>query len=124
MGIPVEISIAAYLFFAIAYIILFGFILLGLFQLNEATKFIAKKQIFQEKVSSAFRKAGNSFLTFGCGTLIIDIALLAWTSTSSRVLDLLSTELLVFVVLGYLMFFLADVFNEGISLQRDNKHTF
>jgi len=119
----VQIAITAYLFFALAYIIIFGFIFLGLYQLNKTTKLFAEKKIFQKEVSSAFKKAGKSFLTFAYGTLIIDIAFLAWAKTSNRVVDLLSTELLVFLILGYLMFFLADIFKEGITLQEENELT-
>ncbi|MFH4967298.1 DUF2975 domain-containing protein [Gaetbulibacter sp. M240] len=119
----VQISITAYLIFAIAYVIIFGFIFLGLYQLNTTTKLFAEKKIFQKEVSSAFKKAGKSFLTFAFGTLIIDIAFTAWARTSSKVIDLLSTELLVFLILGYLMFFLADIFKEGITLQEENELT-
>ncbi len=119
----VEISVMAYMIFAIAYIIVFGFIFLGLYQLNNTTKLFAEKKIFQKEISPAFKKAGKSFLAFAFGTLIIDIAFLAWAQTSSRVIDLLSTELLVFLILGYLMFFLADIFKEGITLQEENELT-
>lgn len=119
----IEISIAAYLIFSIAYIVVFGFIILGLYQLNRTTKLFEEKKIFQQEVSSAFKKAGNSFLAFAFGTLIIDVAFLAWAQTSSRVIDLLSTELLVFMILGYLMFFLADIFKEGMTLQEENELT-
>ena len=119
----VEISMTSYLIFALAYILVFGFIILGLYQLNETTKLFAEKNIFQENVGSAFRKAGKSFLTFAFGTLIIDIAFLAWANTSSRIIDLLSTELLVFFILGYLMFFLSDVFKKGIVIKEENELT-
>lgn len=121
--IDVEMSLTAYLCFAICYIIVFGFIFLGLYQLNKTTKLFAEETIFQKEVGSAFKKAGKSFLTFAFGTLIIDIAVLAWTLTSSRVIDLLSTELIVFLILGYLMFFLADIFKEGITLKEENELT-
>jgi hypothetical protein len=123
MSSDVEISVSVYLIFAIAYTLIFGFIFLGLYQLNKTTKLFAEKNIFQKEVSLAFRKAGKSFLIFAYGTFIIDIAFLAWAKTSSRVIDLLSTELLVFLILGYLMFFLADIFKEGISLQEENELT-
>ncbi|GAA4271795.1 DUF2975 domain-containing protein [Aquimarina gracilis] len=119
----VEISISTYLTFAIAYIIVFGFIILGLHQLNRTTKLFAENKIFQQEVSLAFKKAGKLFLAFAFGTLIIDIAFLAWAQTSSRVIDLLSTELIVFLILGYLMFFLSDVFKEGISIREENELT-
>ncbi|MFK7951239.1 MAG: DUF2975 domain-containing protein [Ekhidna sp.] len=119
----VEISTTAYLTFAIAYIVVFGFIILGLYQLNRTTKLFSEKKVFQTEVSLAFRKAGRSFLSFAFGTLIVDVAFLAWAKTSSRVIDLLSTELLVFLILGYLMFFLSDVFRKGITLQEENELT-
>lgn len=119
----VEISVTAYLIFAIAYIMVFGFIILGLYQLNKTTKLFNERGIFQEEVGSAFRKAGKSFLTFAFGTLIFDITFLVWAKTSNRVVDLLSTELLVFVILGYLMFFLSDIFKEGIAIREENELT-
>ena len=119
----IEISITAYLIFALAYIIVFGFIILGLYQLNKTTKLFEKKVIFQQEVGSTFKKAGNSFLAFAFGTLFIDIVFLAWAQTSSRVIDLLSTELFVFLILGYLMYFLSDIFKEGINLQEENELT-
>lgn len=122
-NVDVQMSITAYLIFAVSYIAVFGFIFLGLYQLNKTTKLFAEKNIFQKEVGSAFKKAGKSFLAFAFGTLIIDIAILVWTQTSSRVIDLLSTELIVFLILGYLMFFLADIFKEGITLKEENELT-
>ncbi|MEM9856586.1 MAG: DUF2975 domain-containing protein [Bacteroidota bacterium] len=119
----VDISLTAYLIFAIAYIIVFGSIFTGLYQLNKTTKLFGEKNIFHREVSLAFKKAGRSFLAFAFGTLIIDIAVLAWAQTSSRVIDLLSTELIVFLILGYLMFFLSDIFKEGINLKEENELT-
>lgn len=119
----VEISLTSYLIFALAYIFVFGFIIYGLYLLNESTKLLTAKNIFQEKVGSAFRKAGKSFLAFAFGTLIIDIAFLAWANTSNRFIDLLSTELLVFFILGYFMFFLSDVFKKGIAIKKENELT-
>lgn len=118
-----QISVTAYLIFAIAYIIVFGFIILGLYQLNRTTKLFAGEKIFQQEVGVAFKRAGRSFLAYAFGTLIIDIAFLAWANTSNLLSELLSTELLVFLILGYLMLFLADVFNKGIILQEENELT-
>lgn len=123
INIDVEISTVAYLIFAIAYMVVFGSIFLGLFQLNKITKLFSEKNIFQKEVNSTFKKAGKYFLAYAFGTLIIDIVVLAWTLTSSRVIDLLSTELIIFLILGYLMFFLADVFKEGITLKEENELT-
>ena len=119
----VEISLTAYLVFAIAYIIAFGFIILGLYQLKESIKLFADNKIFENNVSDAFLKAGKSFFVFAFGTFIIDITLLIWTMTGSRVIDLMSTELIVFVILGYLMFFLSDVFKKGITIKEENELT-
>ena len=114
-----EISVMAYLIFAIAYLIVFGFIILGFYQLNNSTKLLTEKTIFQQEVGLAFKKAGNSFFIYAFGTLFIDVAFLAWAQTSNRVIDLLSTELLVFIILGYLMYFLSDVFKKGLDLQEE-----
>ena len=118
-----EISITAYLIFAIAYIIIFGFIILGLYQLNETVKLFDQKRIFHNEVSIAFRKSGKSFLFFAFGTLLIDIVFLIWAKTSNMLTDLLSTELYIFLIIGYLMFFLSDVFKEGVHIREENDLT-
>ncbi len=112
-----QISITAYLIFAIFYIIVFGFIILGLYQLNKTRKLFAVRKFFQREVSVSFNKAAKSFLAFVFGTFLIDIVLLKWATTSSRLIDLMSTELLVFLILGYMMFFLADILKEGINIK-------
>ncbi len=112
-----QISITAYLIFAIFYIIVFGFIILGLYQLNKTRKLSVERKFFQREVSVSFYKAGKSFLAFSFGTLLIDIVFLLWASTSRRLIDLISTELLVFLILGYMMFFLADILKEGINIK-------
>lgn len=122
-NVDTEMSITAYLIFAVLYIIVFGFIFLGLYQLNKTTKLFAEKITFQKEIGSAFKKAGESFIAFAFGTLLIDVAVIVWTLGSSRVIDLLSTELIVFTILGYLMFFLADIFKEGITLKEENELT-
>ena len=122
-GSDVVLSASAYLIFALAYIFVFGFIFLGLYQLNNSTKLFAEKKLFQNEAGPAFKKAGKSFLAFAFGTMLVDISFLIWAQTSNRVIDLLSTELIVFVILGYLMFFLADLFNEGVTLKEENELT-
>lgn len=119
----VQISITAYLVFAIMYILTFGFIIWGLYQLSKTTKLFEKDTIFHEKISASFKKAGNSFLIFTYGTLLVDIAFLFWAKTSNRIINLLSVELIIFLILGYLMFFLSDVFNKGILIQKENELT-
>lgn len=123
VGADTTISIGAYLFFAMAYILAFALIFLGLYQLNNSTKLLLQEQIFRQEVSAAFKKAGHYFLGFAIGTLLIDIAFLAWAQTSSMFVELLSTELLVFFIMGYLMYFLSDVFKKGIHLQEENELT-
>ncbi len=123
LGAESNLSITAYLVFAIAYTLVFGIIFLGLYQLNKTTKLFTEKKIFQKEVSVAFKNTGKAFLTFAFGTLVIDIIVLAWIQSSNKLIDLLSTELIVFIILGYLMFFLAHIFNKGISLQEENELT-
>lgn len=119
----IYLSVPTYVIFSTAYIIAFGFIILGLYQLSRTTKMLSENKIFQRDISQAFRKAGKSFLVFAFGTFFIDVILLIWANTSSRVVDLLSTELIVFVILGYLMFFLSDVFHEGVAINEENELT-
>ena len=119
----IKISIAAYLVFAIAYIIAFSFIIFGLYQLKESIKLFSNNNVFQKSISEMFLKAGRSFFLFAFGTFAIDITLLAYTLTGSRVIDLMSTELIVFTILGYLMFFLSDVFKQGIIIKEENDLT-
>ncbi|WP_282071077.1 DUF2975 domain-containing protein [Polaribacter atrinae] len=118
-----EISIATYLIFAIAYILIFCFILLGLYQLKESIKLFENNTIFKDEVSKSFLKAGKSFFIFAFGTFIIDITLLFCIMGGIPFIDLMSTELVVFVLLGYLMYFLSDVFNKGIMIKEENDLT-
>lgn len=119
----VEISTTIYLIFALAYIIIFCFIIIGLYQLIKATKLLANNQIFEEGTSIAFKKAGTSFLIFAYGTFIIDFILLLWGQTSNKLFNLLSTELILFLVLGYLMYFLSSIFKEGEVIKKENDLT-
>lgn len=118
-----NLSLVAYLVFAVAYMVAFGFVLVGLYQLNKTTKLLSEHQIFLTEISDAFRKAGRSFLIFIFGTFVIDILLLFWTQTSSRIVDLFATETIVFLLLGYLLFFLSDVFKEGVMIKQENELT-
>ena len=118
-----EISITTYLIFAIAYILIFCFILLGLYELKESFKLFESNTFFKDEISRSFLKVGKSFFIFAFGTFIIDIALLACIMGGVPVIDLMSTELVVFVILGYLMYFLSDVFKKGVMIKEENDLT-
>ncbi|AQS94685.1 hypothetical protein BXQ17_11645 [Polaribacter sp. BM10] len=118
-----EVSIITYLIFAIAYMFIFCFILLGLYQLKESIKLFENNTIFKNEISNSFLKAGKSFFIFAFGTFIIDIALLFCIMGGIPVIDLMSTELVVFVILGYLMYFLSDVFKKGVMIKEENDLT-
>lgn len=119
----VHISLVVYLIFAIAYIVAFAFVLIGLYQLDKSVKLLSQNQIFLKEISEDFKKAGTSFLIFPFGTFAIDVVLLFWTRTSSRVVDLFSTEKILFLILGYLLFFLSDIFSEGVIIKEENELT-
>jgi len=119
----VTLSLTVYLVFAFAYIVAFAFVLIGLYQLNKSAKLLAQHQIFLREISEDFKKAGTSFLIFTFGTLTIDIAMLFWAKTSNRVVDLFSTETILFLILGYLLFFLSDIFREGVIIKEENELT-
>ena len=119
----VEMSIEAYLIFAMSYIVMFSFIILGLCQLKKSINLFDDNKVFQKDISDVFLKAGKSFFVFVFGTFIVDVALLIYTMTGSRIIDLMSTELIVFIILGYLMFFLSDVFKKGIIIKQENDLT-
>ncbi len=119
----VDVSLEAYLIYAILYMIAFSFVILGIYQLKKTMKLFIEKHIFQKEISLAFKKAGKSFLIFIYGTYIIDVFLIIWTKNSNRFIDLLSTELFIFLILGYLMFFLSDIFKEGIAIREENELT-
>lgn len=119
----VEITPTIYVIFALAYIIIFCFIIIGLYQLIKATKLLANNQIFKEGTSIAFKRAGTSFLIFAYGTFIIDFIFLLWGQTSNKLFNLLSTELILFLVLGYLMYFLSSIFKEGEVIKKENDLT-
>lgn len=119
----VTLSLTVYLVFAFAYIVAFAFVLIGLYQLNKSAKLLSQHQIFLREISEDFKKAGTSFLIFTFGTLTIDIAMLFWAKTSNRVVDLFSTETILFLILGYLLFFLSDIFSEGVIIKEENELT-
>ena len=118
-----DLSLTWYLVFAIAYIVFYTFILIGLIQLNRALKLLSEKIIFLPEISSDFKKAGKSLMIFVIGTFIVDFALLLTASTSRPILDLFATETVVFVILSYLLFFLSDILKEGIVLKEENELT-
>mgnify|MGYP003691487195 CR=1 FL=1 len=117
------LTVEGYLAFAIAYIVAFGLVILGMLQLEKSTRLCTDTSLFQEKIGHAFKKAGISFLIFAFVTFWLDTFYLFFESTSSRTLDLLSTELLVFTILGFLLLFLSDVFKEGITIREENELT-
>lgn len=120
----VDFSITAYLIFAIANIIVFLIIFYGFYQIHRISKLFERKDIFKKEVGLAFSKAGKSFFLFGLGKVCIEIAIIVWAGkTSIRISELFSTELTIFILFGYVMFFLADVFKEGIVLKEENELT-
>lgn len=119
----VKLSITTYLIFAILYILLYGFIIKGLIYLNRTIKLLSQNNFFQEGISNSFKKAGKSFLIFAFGTYTIDIVLLFWAKTNNRIIDLVSTELIIFIILGYLLYFLSEVFKEGTTIKNENDLT-
>lgn len=118
-----ELSVSTYLGFAIAYMVFYCFIFVGLIRLNKVIELMSEKKIFFPEVSSNFKKAGNAFMIFVVGTFAVDFILLmvAWTSVPAK--DLFATETIVFVILSYLLYFLADILKEGISLKEENDLT-
>jgi hypothetical protein len=122
-SLDLELSIYQYIGFAITYILFYGFILIGLIQLNRTIELLSQKKIFLPEISSDFKKAGKSFLIFVIGTFIVDFSLLLIAGTSKSILDLFVTETIVFIVLAYLLFFLSDVLKEGVLLKEENELT-
>lgn len=108
----------SYLVFAVTYILLFGFVALGLYQLNKVRKLFIDNIYFTEEISTSFKKTGRFFIAFVVSILIVDIALLAWSKTSIKAIQLFSTEQIVFLILGYLLFFLSGIFKKGTRLQK------
>lgn len=115
-----NVSVTAYLMFAVSYIFAFAFIILGLYALNKTKKLFSEQQFFNKEVGLNFKKAGNYFFAFVIAHMLIDIVFLAWSKTSSKAIDLLSTKQLIFLVLGFLMFFLSEVFKKITVLKDDN----
>ncbi len=116
-----EISITMYLSLASAYILAFGFVIFGLYTFHKTKKFFTEEKYFQKEISTIFSKVGTHFISYVFVILFIDICFLFWTKTSSKVVNLLSTELLLFLVLGLLMFFISEIFKKVAILKEDNK---
>ena len=121
--LDLDLSLYQYIGFAITYMIFYGFILIGLIQLNRTIKLLSEKKLFLPEISSDFKKAGKSFLIFVIGTFIVDFSLLLTASTSKPILDLFATETIVFIILAYLLFFLSDILKEGVLLKEENELT-
>jgi hypothetical protein len=119
----VEISINLYITFAIAYIVFYFFILIGLIQLNKSVVLLSEKKLFLPEIGLSFKKEANSFMIFIIGTLIVDIVWLFMASTSRPILDLIATESIVFIILTFLLYFLSDILNEGTHLKEENELT-
>lgn len=119
----VELSLTTYIIFALAYLLIWGFVIYGFFQLIKISKQLNKGKIFNSNTSELFKKAGKAFVYFGFGTLLIDIAVLIIALTSNRLVDLLSIEIIIFIIFGYMMYFLSDVFNEGFIINEENELT-
>jgi hypothetical protein len=118
-----EFSPSVYLTFALFYILFYAFILIGFFQLDRAIKLLSKQKIFLPEIHTAFKKAARSFLIYVVGTFIVDFIFLITASTSRPILNLFTTETIVFIILGYLLLFLSDVLKEGIVLKQENELT-
>jgi len=123
LGNGVELSLNAYLVFGILYFITYLFLGLGIVQMAKPIDMMSKNKLFFQSVSKNFRKAGSSFLIFVIGTFVVDIALLAVTRGSSPAIALFSTETILFVIVGYLMFFLADILSEASLIREENALT-
>lgn len=122
-SLDLELSLYQYIGFAITYILFYGFILIGLIQLNRTIKLLSQKKIFLPEISTNFKKAGKSFLIFVIGTFIEDFSLLLSARTSKPILDFFATETIVFIVFAYLLFFLSDILKEGVLLKEENELT-
>lgn len=123
LTIESDLSLNLYLVFAIAYIIFYLFILIGLVQLNRSVALLSKKKLFLPEISSDFKKAGKSLMIYVVGTFIVDFILILVASTSQPILDLFSTETGVFVILSYLLLFMSDILKEGVVLKKENELT-
>lgn len=118
-----QFSPSVYLVFAILYTLFYSFILVGYFQLDRAIKLLSKQKIFLPEVHSDFKRAARSFLIYVLGTFLVDFIFLVTAYTSRPILSLFATETIVFIMLGYLLLFLADVLKEGIVLKQENELT-
>lgn len=118
-----DMSLTAYLIFSIGYIAFYIFIIIALERLRKSISLLSAKKLFVTEVSAGFKAAGRYFMTFVIGTFILDVALLAVASTGRPVLDLIATETVVFVILAYVLFFMSDIFEEGILLKEENDLT-
>lgn len=118
-----EISLYAYLILATGYLIFYLFILLGLIQITNSIHQLSQNKIFLKEMGTSFRKAGRFFLVFVIGTFLVDVAALFFSWSSSPIVDLFVTETIVFILLSYLLFFVADILEEGVILKEENELT-
>lgn len=114
---------STYLIFGILYLLFYCFAIWGLFAINKAVELLSKDELFHLEISHMFKKAGKLFLIYVIGTFVIDLAFLAVSDTGRPVRDLFTSETAVFMILAYLLFFIADILSEGVELKEENELT-
>ena len=112
-----------YLVFGVLYIFFYLFIAIGLVKLSESINLLQHEEIFTSKIGSSFRNAAKLFLVYVFGTFAVDVILLFVLWTSQPVLSLIGTETIVFTLFAYLMYFLADIFEECAFIKEENELT-
>ena len=118
-----DLSINSYLLFSIVYIIFYGVGIVGLIKLYPTLNLISKRNIFLSSISKNFKQSAKWLLTFALGTIASGFAYLLTIKSSAEIHDFLSTEVVSILVLSYLLFFLADVLQEGSVLKEENELT-
>jgi len=123
VGAEQNLSLETYLIFALLYIAFYCCIIWGFFKLTKALQLLEESRVFDQNLKSMFRGTATLFLVYVAGTFIVDVVLLAVADTNRPVMDLIASETFVFILMAYLLYFIADILALGINMKAENDLT-
>ena len=98
--------------------------IIGLFFLQRSLNAIIKNGFFNTMAFSNFKKSGSFFLLAGFGSIILSAVVII--GNSYDILELLSSSLgqdILLIIIGFSLFIIADVFENGNILKIENDLT-
>ncbi|PWH83741.1 hypothetical protein DIS18_04085 [Algibacter marinivivus] len=99
-------------------------IIIGLFFKQRALYSIIRKGFFNSTIHANFKKAGLFFLIAGFGGVVFDVVMIS--KISDRIVELLYSNLgkdFLLIMVGFSLFILADIIQNGSNLKLENDLT-